>query len=142
MEAGVGMGEAGVGMGEGGVGMGEGGVGMGAGEGGGQGKGGGEGKAKGEDGRGGGRGRLPIIAMTASVVAGEREHCLSVGMDDYLAKPVRMSDLGEMIRRWLPADSAEGASGSATDSAISAGADAVSAATPVTSSRGRRRAAG
>ena len=48
----------------------------------------------------------PIIAMTASVITGEREHCLEVGMDDYLAKPVRMSDLGSMLQRWLPVQAA------------------------------------
>jgi len=46
--------------------------------------------------------RIPVIALTANVVAGEREHCLSMGMDDYLSKPVRFADLAETINRWLP----------------------------------------
>jgi signal transduction histidine kinase/ActR/RegA family two-component response regulator len=46
---------------------------------------------------------VPIIAMTASAIQGDREHCLEVGMDDYLAKPVRLTDLSAVLQRWLPA---------------------------------------
>jgi len=50
-----------------------------------------------------GKGRhLPIVAMTANAVEGEREHCLSAGMDDYVAKPVTMSVLVAVLERWLP----------------------------------------
>jgi len=45
--------------------------------------------------------RVPIIAMTADVQVGEREHCLAVGMDDYLAKPFRLQQLAVMLQRWL-----------------------------------------
>ena len=41
-----------------------------------------------------------IVAMTASVTAGDRDRCLAAGMDDYLPKPVSLSDLGAMIDRW------------------------------------------
>ncbi len=51
-------------------------------------------------------GRLPIVAMTASAMEGDRERCLAVGMDDYLAKPLRLEDLDAVLSRWLPAGSA------------------------------------
>jgi CheY-like chemotaxis protein/HPt (histidine-containing phosphotransfer) domain-containing protein len=43
----------------------------------------------------------PIIAMTASAMAAERDHCLEVGMDDHLPKPVRRDELAAALQRWL-----------------------------------------
>ena len=46
---------------------------------------------------------LPIVAMTADAMPADRDRCLREGMDDYLAKPVRLSLLSEVLARWLPA---------------------------------------
>jgi PAS domain S-box-containing protein len=44
--------------------------------------------------------RIPIVAMTADAFAEDREACLAAGMDDYLAKPVKLADLRATIERW------------------------------------------
>jgi len=44
----------------------------------------------------------PIVAMTANAMADEREQCLAAGMDDHLAKPVRLAVLQEVLQRYAP----------------------------------------
>ncbi len=49
--------------------------------------------------------KVPIIAMTANTMKGDREMCLEAGMDDYIAKPVTAGTLQKKLNEWLPQES-------------------------------------
>lgn len=49
---------------------------------------------------------LPVVAMTANVMSGDRERCLEVGMDDYIGKPVKRDKLEAVLRKWIGPGSA------------------------------------
>ena len=50
----------------------------------------------------------PIIAMTAHAMKGDRERCLSEGMDDYISKPIDLQSVVQVLRRWLPQEAPVG----------------------------------
>lgn len=46
--------------------------------------------------------RVPIVALTANAMRDDREKCIEAGMDDYIPKPIRKHQIGEMLDKWLP----------------------------------------
>lgn len=70
-----------------------------------------------------GRQRVPIIAMTANAMPGDRQRCLEAGMDDYLSKPIDPAALESLLLHWLGPSHAE----------LHAGDEAAAAAMPANS---------
>ncbi len=66
--------------------------------------------------------RVPVVAMTAKAIQGDRERCLEAGMDDYISKPVRMEDLEVVLARY--------ASGNSNDNAAQSGPKSAPATAP------------
>jgi CheY-like chemotaxis protein len=47
---------------------------------------------------------VPIIAVTAFAMTGDRERCVASGMDDYISKPIQPEQLAAVVSRWLRSD--------------------------------------
>ena len=62
---------------------------------------------------------VPVIAMTAYAMEGDREKCINAGMDDYVAKPIMPNVLAQVLEKWLPG---EIAAPGATPQAVAPGA--------------------
>jgi CheY-like chemotaxis protein len=68
--------------------------------------------------------RIPIVALTANAITGDRERCLAAGMDDYVSKPFTQAQLHETIARWTGVDTDSSTATPAADSPPSGGSPA------------------
>lgn len=81
-------------------------------------------------------GKLAIIAMTANAMVGDREKCLSCGMDDYMSKPLNRSMIEQMLRKWLPPGAMSKASSVPVPATSTAASRPVQPIAPTTRSEG------
>ncbi len=84
---------------------------------------------------------VPIIALTAKALRGDRERCLEAGMDDYIAKPVRPKDLEAALTRWVSGNGNTVASGDESAPTSTPSEAATPALDPVVTARLRELAA-
>ena len=71
-----------------------------------------------------GRGPVPIVALTANAMPGDRERCLGAGMDDYLSKPFSERQIREVLERWMVEERDDGEAGRRDAAAAPAGGPA------------------
>jgi len=78
----------------------------------------------------GGGPHIPVVAMTANAMQGEKEKCIAAGMDDYITKPIMLRALEEALSRWTSAPAGSGTPESAVQDTEKAQAVAQPEATP------------
>jgi CheY-like chemotaxis protein/HPt (histidine-containing phosphotransfer) domain-containing protein/anti-sigma regulatory factor (Ser/Thr protein kinase) len=73
---------------------------------------------------------LPIVALTANALTGDRELCLQAGMTDYLSKPFKVEQLRNVLRRYLPGVAGRGEPGSGGDDPFAANIEPAGSSVP------------